>query len=67
LSYPLKVEEVTATVHIVPYVTIFPNTTVTSYSTLTPNATVGFNGTISAPLKSNLSTSLTWSWNGVPL
>jgi hypothetical protein len=65
LSYPFEVEHVTTTVNVVPFITVFPNSTVTSFSTITPNATRGFfNTTTSSPA---LSTELTWTWSGVPL
>jgi hypothetical protein len=64
LSYPFEVEHVTTTVNVVPYITVFPNTTVTSFSTITPNATRGFFNTTSSP---ELHTELTWTWNGVHL
>jgi hypothetical protein len=67
LSYPFEVEHVTTTINVVPYITVFPNSTVTSWSTITPNATGFFNATTSSPPSPKLSTSLTWTWNGVPL
>jgi hypothetical protein len=61
LSYPFSVEHVTTTIHVVPYITVFPNSTVTSWSTITPNTTT------SNIHNSTLSTKLTWTWSGVPL
>lgn len=68
LSYPYDVHTATSTVSIVPHITIYPNTTITSYSTLTPNATVfGVNSTATGEALADLSTELTWTWSGATL
>lgn len=68
LSYPHELHTATSVVEIVPHITIYPNTTVTSYSTLTSDATaLGVNATATDKSLATLSTQLLWTWSGATL
>lgn len=69
LSYEFDVEHVSATVEVIPYVTVFPNTTITSWSThqLEATATLGLNQTSVVSDVNGLNTELTWEHDGLTL